>query len=151
MSDPVRLEITDSAAIVTLDAPPLNIFNLEMRDGLIEAFSAVHQHDGIGAMILQADGAHFSAGADLSEFGTVIWATGFRPNYPWLDDELLDAKGAIRHDGGIMDRAGMYVLGLPFTRRRKSSFLDGVGPDAQDLAAHLGEHLNTTAGHRLRS
>ncbi|MGH1493811.1 MAG: enoyl-CoA hydratase/isomerase family protein [Acidimicrobiales bacterium] len=70
MSDPVRLEITDSAAIVTLDAPPLNIFNLEMRDGLIEAFSAVHQLDGIGAMILRADGAHFSAGADLSEFGT---------------------------------------------------------------------------------
>jgi hypothetical protein len=35
----------------------------------------------------------------------------------------------------------MYVLGLPFGRRRKSSFLDGVGPDAVDLSAHLARHL----------
>ena len=80
---------------------------------------------------------------DLKEFGTVIWATGFRPNYPWLDDDLLDAKGAIRHDGGVMERPGMYVLGLPFTRRRKSSFLDGVGPDALELSAHLAGHLSS--------
>jgi putative flavoprotein involved in K+ transport len=85
---------------------------------------------------------------DLSDFDTVIWATGFRPNYPWLDDDLLDAKGAIRHDGGVMDRAGMYVLGLPFTRRRKSSFLDGVGPDAVELSAHLAEHLSSMTSRR---
>lgn len=70
MSDPVRLDIDDRIAIVTLDAPPLNIFDLEMRDGLIEAFTALHQIDDLGAMILRSDGAHFSAGADLSEFGT---------------------------------------------------------------------------------
>lgn len=82
---------------------------------------------------------------DLTDVDTVIWATGFRPDYPWLDDELLDRKGAIRHDGGVMDRPGMYVLGLPFTRRRKSSFLDGVGPDAIDLGAHLAGHLDRIA------
>ncbi len=70
MSEPVRLEIDDRVAIVSLDSPPLNIFNLAMRDGLIEAFGAIHQIDGLGAMILRADGDHFSAGADLSEFGT---------------------------------------------------------------------------------
>lgn len=77
----------------------------------------------------------------LDGIGTVIWATGFRPHYPWLDKQLLDHKGAIRHEGGVMERPGMYVLGLPFTRRRKSSFLDGVGPDAQDLTSHLAQHL----------
>lgn len=80
---------------------------------------------------------------DLADLKTVVWATGFKPNYPWLDPGLLDAKGAIRHDGGVMDEPGMYVLGLPFTRRRKSSFLDGVGPDATELTGHLIGHLDS--------
>jgi putative flavoprotein involved in K+ transport len=82
---------------------------------------------------------------DLDEVETVIWATGFRPEYPWLEEDLLDHKGQIMHDGGVMRRPGMYVLGLPFTRRRKSSFLDGVGPDARDLCRHLSQHLDEFA------
>jgi putative flavoprotein involved in K+ transport len=82
---------------------------------------------------------------DLAGIHTVVWATGFRPRYPWLEPDLLDAKGAIVHEGGVMTRPGMYVLGLPFTRRRKSSFLDGVGPDAAELGAHLAGHLDTLA------
>lgn len=81
----------------------------------------------------------------LDRFDTVVWATGFRPRYPWLEPHLLDRKGAIAHDGGVMRRPGMYVLGLPFLRRRKSSFLDGVGPDAVDLTAHLTSYLDRTA------
>ncbi|MEL6985215.1 MAG: pyridine nucleotide-disulfide oxidoreductase, partial [Actinomycetota bacterium] len=87
---------------------------------------------------------------DLADVDTVIWATGFRPDYPWLEDHLLDRKGAIRHDGGVMEAPGMYVLGLPFTRRRKSSFIDGVGPDAQDLSAHLSGHLDSMAAASVR-
>jgi putative flavoprotein involved in K+ transport len=82
---------------------------------------------------------------DLDAVETVIWATGFRPEDPWLEDDLLDRKGQIVHDGGVMSRPGMYVLGLPFTRRRKSSFLDGVGPDALDLSRHLSRHLDEFA------
>ena len=76
---------------------------------------------------------------DLSDGGirTVIWATGYRPDYSWLDVDVLDRKGRIRHDGGVVPAPGMYVLGLPFMRRRKSSFIDGAGNDAADLAAHL--------------
>ncbi|MGB7879406.1 MAG: NAD(P)-binding domain-containing protein [Ilumatobacteraceae bacterium] len=83
--------------------------------------------------------------ADLRSIGTVVWATGFRPTYPWLDPRLLDRKGRLVHDGGVLPVPGMYVLWLPFLRRRKSSFLDGVGPDADDLATHLVGHLATTA------
>ena len=82
---------------------------------------------------------------DLRSVGTVLWATGFRPAYPWLDQRLLDRKGRLQHDGGILPVPGMYVLGLPFLRRRKSSFLDGVGPDADELATHLVGHLAQTA------
>jgi putative flavoprotein involved in K+ transport len=82
---------------------------------------------------------------DLRSIGTVVWASGFRPRYPWLDPALLDRKGRLVHDGGVLPTAGLYVLGLPFMRRRKSSFLDGVGPDALDLAQHLVAHLDRTA------
>ena len=81
----------------------------------------------------------------LDAFNTVIWATGFRPEYPWLEPHLLDRKGAIQHDGGVMIQPGMYVLGLPFTRQRKSSFLDGVGPDARFLSTHLAGFLDGVA------
>jgi putative flavoprotein involved in K+ transport len=83
---------------------------------------------------------------DLSDGGirTVIWATGYRPDYSWLDVPVFDRKGRIRHDGGVGAAPGMYVLGLPFMRRRKSSFIDGAGDDAADMASHL--HLGLARG-----
>ena len=76
---------------------------------------------------------------------TVIWATGYRPDYSWLDVPVLDRKGRIRHNGGVAAVPGMYVMGLPFMRRRKSSFLDGAADDAADLAAHLTLGLRRSA------
>lgn len=73
--------------------------------------------------------------------GSVIWATGYRPDHSWLDVPVLDARGRIRHDGGVTGAAGLYVLGLPFLRRRKSTLIDGVGDDARFVAAHLAAHL----------
>ena len=72
---------------------------------------------------------------------TVIWATGFRPDYSWLEVPVLDHKGRIRHDGGVVDSPGMYLMGIPFLRRRKSSLIDGAGDDARDLSAHLVSYL----------
>ena len=72
---------------------------------------------------------------------TVVWATGYRRSYPWLRVPVLDARGEIRHAGGVTSEPGLYVLGLQFLRRRNSSFLDGVGADAEALAAHVGDHL----------
>jgi putative flavoprotein involved in K+ transport len=70
-----------------------------------------------------------------------VWATGHRPRYPWLDPALLDHRGALRHHGGVLEMPGMYVLGLPFTRRRGSNLLAGVGADARLLSEHLVEQL----------
>jgi putative flavoprotein involved in K+ transport len=72
---------------------------------------------------------------------TVVWATGYRRRYPWLHLPVLDARGEIHHAGGVTPEPGLYVLGLQFLRRRNSSFLDGVGADADAVAAHLGDHL----------
>ena len=34
---------------------------------------------------------------------TIVWATGYRPDYSWLDVPVLDRKGQIRHDGGVTE------------------------------------------------
>ena len=81
------------------------------------------------------------------EIETIIWATGFRPEYSWLDIPVLDEKGLIRHDGGVVDSAGMYLIGNPFLRRRKSSFIDGARVDAEELIDHLMGYLNSHAAH----
>jgi putative flavoprotein involved in K+ transport len=73
---------------------------------------------------------------------TIIWATGFRPDYSWLDVPVLDSKGYVRHDGGVVEAPGLYLLGMPFLRRRKSSLIDGVGDDSRELSAHLVSYLS---------
>ncbi len=81
---------------------------------------------------------------DLDRDGirTILWATGYRPDYQWLDVPVLDRKGKLRHDGGVVsDSPGMYVLGLPFLRRRKSSFIHGTEDDARFIANHLTGYL----------
>lgn len=81
---------------------------------------------------------------DFAERGirTVLWATGFHPDYSWLDVPVLDRKGRVRHDGGVVDAPGMYLMGMPFLRKRKSSLIDGAGDDARDLSAHLASYLD---------
>jgi len=81
---------------------------------------------------------------DLAAEGieTVIWATGFRSDYSWLEVPVLDRKGEIRHDGGVVTESpGLYRIGLNFLRRRKSSFIHGAADDAHDLTEHLAAYL----------
>ena len=85
---------------------------------------------------------------DLRDAGikTVIWATGYRADYSWLDrslaDQVLDRKGRIIHQGGVLGLPGLYAMGLPFMRKRKSTLIDGAGDDARDLSQHLMAFLN---------
>jgi putative flavoprotein involved in K+ transport len=81
-------------------------------------------------------------GLDLAAtIKTVIWATGYRPDYSWLELPVLDRKGMVRHDGGVADVPGLYLMGLHFMRRRKSTLIDGAGDDARELSEHLAAHL----------
>jgi len=76
------------------------------------------------------------------EIRTIVWATGFRPDYRWLDVPVVDAKGQLRHDGGAVDSPGLYALGLPMLRRRKSTFLHGIEDDAREVVEALNGYLN---------
>ena len=82
-------------------------------------------------------------GLDLrnGEIRSIVWATGFRPDYSWLDAPVIDEKGHLRHDGGVVDAPGLYALGLPVLRRRKSSFIYGAEDDARDVVEHLAGYL----------
>jgi putative flavoprotein involved in K+ transport len=73
---------------------------------------------------------------------SIVWATGFHPDYRWLHAPVLDEKGGLRHDGGVVEGApGLYALGLPVLRRRKSTFIHGIEDDARDVVDHLAGYL----------
>ena len=76
---------------------------------------------------------------DLESAGitSVVWATGYRRRYPWLGLPVLDARGEIVQRRGITPFPGAYVLGQRLQHRRSSSFIDGVGRDAEYIASHI--------------
>ena len=82
------------------------------------------------------------------EIASIIWATGFRPDYSWLDVPVVDSKGRLRHDGGVVEAPGLYAIGLPVLRRRKSTFIHGAEDDARDIVDHLAGYLGHSGGGR---
>jgi putative flavoprotein involved in K+ transport len=88
---------------------------------------------------------------DLRRAGitTALFATGFRPEYPWLDLPVLDRRGRLVHDGGVVtDAPGCYVVGLNLLRRRRSSYVSGAEQDSADIARHVHRHLDTLVERR---
>ena len=82
-------------------------------------------------------------GLDLNsgEIRSIVWATGFRPDYRWLHVPVVDRKGHLLHEGGVVEAPGLYAIGLPVLRRRKSTFIHGAEDDARDVVDHLAGFL----------
>ena len=87
------------------------------------------------------DSARLQVDLRSGEIAAVVWATGFRPDYGWLHVPVVDEKGHLRHDGGVADSPGLYALGLPVLRRRKSTFIHGIEDDAREVIGHLAGYL----------
>jgi putative flavoprotein involved in K+ transport len=85
--------------------------------------------------------SRLSLDLNSSEIRSIVWATGFRPDYSWLHVPVVDAKGRLQHEGGVAGAPGLYVIGLPVLRRRKSTFIHGAEDDARDIVAHLSQYL----------
>lgn len=136
---------------------------LRLRDDLAETTAAAHEAlerllqridtvaDTTGAPVDKGALRHFTFGQtatslDLRAEGirTVIWATGYRRDYSWLQVPILDGAGEICQQDGITPVPGLYTLGLRFQRRRRSHFIDGVGLDAEELAQHINSFLTYT-------
>ncbi|MGA5757825.1 NAD(P)-binding domain-containing protein [Nonomuraea bangladeshensis] len=129
-----------------------NVFSLAdlKMERLLDAFDTwarEHGRDGeVGpperfAPTRVPESARWQLDLGSGEIRTIVWATGFRPDYRWLDVPVLDAKGRLRHDGGVADSPGLYALGLPLLRRRRSTFIHGIEDDAREVIAHLARHL----------
>jgi enoyl-CoA hydratase/carnithine racemase len=167
MNERLRLEIDgDGVAVLTLAHPPLNIYDLRMRDELIEVFAAIAVHPDVRAVVLAADGKHFSAGADLKEFGTagsVLAARRIRWSHdPWTPLWELPQPTVVALHGYALG-AGLEmsllcdvrcasadaVLGLPETRLGMLPSAGGtqslartVPPGAATGVVMLGENMS---------
>jgi putative flavoprotein involved in K+ transport len=76
------------------------------------------------------------------DLGALIWATGYRFDFSWINLPVLDATGAPIHDRGVAPLPGIYFLGLPWLSKMNSSFLSGVGDDAARLADIIEERCD---------
>jgi putative flavoprotein involved in K+ transport len=76
---------------------------------------------------------------DLRSAGisSIIWATGYEFDFSWIKPPVLAPSGEPVHRGGITAIDGLYFLGLPWLSKMNSSFLAGVGADAERLADHI--------------
>ncbi len=76
---------------------------------------------------------------NLHEAGvtSVIWATGYSVDFGWIDIPVFDASGNPRHQAGATEVVGLYFLGLSWLSKVSSSFLFGVGEDADRLATRI--------------
>jgi putative flavoprotein involved in K+ transport len=77
---------------------------------------------------------------DVSELEVdgVVWATGYRPDFSWIDLPILDANGRLRHRRGVTDVPGLYFLGLTWQWTRGSALIGWVKDDAAFLTERLG-------------
>ncbi len=84
---------------------------------------------------------------DLRSTGinSVIWATGYRSDFDWLQADVFDGDGKPVHQRGVTTEQGIYFLGLPWLSRRGSSFIWGVWHDAKYIADHIATQ------HRYRN
>ncbi|HEV8557606.1 MAG TPA: hypothetical protein VGR06_14550 [Actinophytocola sp.] len=87
--------------------------------------------------------ARFADGSTL-DVTTVIWATGFRPDYSWLHIPGAADGGRIAHRRGVTEVPGLYVLGLSWQHTRGSALLGFVHDDAAYLANRITAHGQAT-------
>ena len=136
-----RLERFDGSVARFADDLDANVADAERRlDRVLDRIDAQfpdrpHKPDRPERVSLpEAPAAVDLAGAGMS---TVIWATGYRRRYPWLDVDVFDESGEIEQRDGVTPVPGLYVLGRNFQSRRSSHFIGGVGRDAAAIAALL--------------
>jgi putative flavoprotein involved in K+ transport len=87
----------------------------------------------------------FADGSEL-DVNAVIWATGYRPDYSWIELPVLDERGQARHRRGVTDVPGLYFLGLSWQHTRGSALIGWVKDDAEFLAARIAAGAEAPAG-----
>jgi len=114
---------------------------LQHRETLIGSSPRELERDfgiGLKPRVVGASGrtVHFADGSEL-DVDAVVWATGFRPDYSWIDLPLTGDDGRLRHRRGVTDVPGLYFLGLTWQHTRGSALLGWLKDDAEFIAGRI--------------
>jgi putative flavoprotein involved in K+ transport len=97
------------------------------------------------------DGKPALADGRSLEVASVVWATGFKPDFGWIELPIFDEDGyPLQHRGVAHEAPGLYFLGLPFQHTFLSETIGGVGKDARHVADHLAQDRGTPRGQAAR-
>jgi putative flavoprotein involved in K+ transport len=119
---------------------------LESTDALIGMTERDLTEGGVrrvGRVAEARDGRPVLAGGAIANVSSIVWATGFRPDFSWIDAPVFGDDGFPVHNRGVTALPGLYFLGLRFQHRLNSSLIGGVGRDAE----FLGEVIAARYGH----
>jgi putative flavoprotein involved in K+ transport len=102
--------------------------------------------------VVDADGhaVRFEDGGEL-HVSAVIWSTGYRPDYSWIELPIFDTDGRLRHRRGVTDVPGLYFLGLTWQHTRGSALIGGVKDDAEFIAERIVEYQKSKVRPSLRT
>jgi putative flavoprotein involved in K+ transport len=110
---------------------------------------------GLKPRVVGASGrtVRFADGSEL-DVDAVIWATGYRPDHSWIDVDVTDRDGRLRHRRGVTDIPRLYFLGLSWQHTRGSALLGWVKDDAEFIAARIetaARSSTPSAGHATKT
>ena len=112
------------------------------RDSLVGSSPRKVKRHGVELKprVVSASGrtVRFADGSEL-EVDAVIWATGYRPDYSWIEPSVFDPDGRVRHRRGVTDMPGLYFLGLTWQYTRGSALIGWVKDDAEYLANEISK------------
>lgn len=90
------------------------------------------------------DAKPLTAEGEALDVASVIWCTGYRSGFDWIDLPIFDDKGIPNHTRGIVeDVPGLYFVGLFFLHAVWSETITGVQPDVEYMVSHLAKHRST--------
>lgn len=119
---PISRRLARREVVIGQSMEELRAFGVRMAPRLVDAAGSTFRFE---------DGSTLAA-------QSVLWATGYRPGFGWLPDQVRDSGGGIVQTRGATAVPGLYVLGLPWMHTRGSALLSGVGRDASRIAGMIG-------------
>ncbi len=100
----------------------------------------------VGRVVGVRDGLPQFEDGSVAQVQSVVWCTGFRPDFRWIEPPILAEDGHPRHSRGVTDVPGLYFLGLRFLHRLNSSLVGGVGADAEYIAGVVASRYGDIRG-----
>lgn len=149
-----RLVGVDGGTLVADDRLPEYIAFADERSAKFKQdIDSYIERTGLDAPTVEDDPADVPAAPDAghgaptrldlveANVGAIVWCTGFTGDFSWLHLPVLDDDGMPRHEGGISPEPGIYFIGFPWLRCRKSGLIYGVAEDAERIGSAIARHL----------